>query len=179
MTEQSENQDSTENQDAVVEGNVAQMGVGQEPESQPAYVESDVPASLNPFDPSSGTETHETAQGGNDHAGVNPSEGSIPPADEPAPAEPEMVDATPTTDESLPVPNNGTDTTEPAPEATSLSDGGSGDYEPTTEGASEPEDDLGDAGEAQLPVTAPSGGDPEPLTEGASEPSDDVPGSEA
>lgn len=83
MTEQIETQETTVEVDVAVEGSVAQVGAG-------GYVPSDQPASLAPFDPSSGAVTHDS-QGGNAHAGVDPSVGTIP---EPEPVQDEVAVST-------------------------------------------------------------------------------------
>lgn len=119
MTEQTEVQASIEGQDATVEGSVANIGAGLPTQESPspsvaapiesaAFTDTGVPASLSPFDPSSGTVSHDESQGGNEHAGANPAdtqteeiaptdaapEAEIPVADE--------VDATPGAGEEPP-----------------------------------------------------------------------------
>ncbi len=130
MTEQDETQDGTIELDVAVEGSGAQVEVPFDADAQPAFVASDAPASLNPFDPSSGAATHEAAQGGNAHAGVDPSVGTVPDAGLLS-AEPETVDATPSVDTSLPEANNGTDVSLEVPAVTELQQDGPRD-DPST-----------------------------------------------
>lgn len=181
MTEQNETQETSAELDATVEGSVAQMGSGA------AFVPSDQPASLSPFDPSSGTLTHDS-QGGNDHVGADPAvtaTAEIAPIDDitspgvPAPGEVLDTEGLLTETPETPVPDTAEEVVEllgSTANAETTVDGAVAGAQ--AEGALTEGEDL-EAIDVGLVLLSPVlQGDPEPLTEGASEASDDIPGQE-